>query len=277
MTIQKAIEETHEVYSPSPVLPGVVQDAPQNALAPSPSSIEVGINLTDLGNARRFVVIDHGGDLHFCYPWGEWLAWDGQRWKADETGEVNRRAKETVRRMYQEAAGTPDENHRKKLDRRCPLRSESDSKIRAMLSLGQSEPGVPILPEAMDKDPWLLNVTNGTIDLRTGELRPHQRDDLITKMAQVDYIEYSNLPLVAGASQKNHGREYREDLLPPAGLRLFPVRQYRREGYVHPVGWCANGKTVTNETVAMIMGDYSLRTPTETLLQKSLRGQSLTI
>src|SRR5215470_15990796 len=57
-------------------------------------------HLTDLGNARRLVRL-HGKDLRYSHESG-WLVWDGKRWTNDETGEVKRRAKETVRNIYKE-------------------------------------------------------------------------------------------------------------------------------------------------------------------------------
>jgi len=53
--------------------------------------------------------------------------------------------------------------------------------------LAKSEEEISILPEDFDKDNYLLNVQNGTIDLRTGELRPHRREDYITKVCPVNY------------------------------------------------------------------------------------------
>jgi len=46
-----------------------------------------------------------------------------------------------------------------------------------MIALASSEPGIPVLREQMNRDPWLLTAENGTLDLRTGELRPHKRED----------------------------------------------------------------------------------------------------
>src|SRR5947209_18897785 len=66
------------------------------------------------------------------------------------------------------------------------LKSESAPRQHAMISLAQSEPGIPVLPQDMDRDPWLLNVQNGTLDLRTGALRLHRQADLITTLAPVD-------------------------------------------------------------------------------------------
>ena len=81
----RSIAESVSGYSPQP-----------NALA---SEI---YHPTDLGNARR-LVDRFGQDLKYVSQWG-WMVWDGQRWAKDETGEVDRRAKDTVRGMYEEAS-----------------------------------------------------------------------------------------------------------------------------------------------------------------------------
>ena len=65
-----------------------------------------------------------------------------------------------------------------------------------MLELVKSEPGVPITPAQLDTHPWLFNVQNGTIDLRSGQLQPHRREDLITKLAAVEYDPEARLELL---------------------------------------------------------------------------------
>ena len=42
-----------------------------------------------------------------------------------------------------------------------------------MIRTAQDEPGIPVKPEAFDADPWLLNCTNGTLDLHTETLDLH--------------------------------------------------------------------------------------------------------
>ena len=71
--------------------------------------------------------------------------------------------------------------------------SESAPRVRAALELARSE--VPILPEQLDSDDWTLNVANGTIDLKTGQLRPHRREDLISKIAPVNFDPGAVAPL----------------------------------------------------------------------------------
>jgi putative DNA primase/helicase len=67
------------------------------------------------------------------------------------------------------------------------LKSESAKLTNAMLDLARSEPGIPILPGDFDRDPWLFNCPNGTLELRTGKLREHRREDHITKLCPTEY------------------------------------------------------------------------------------------
>jgi putative DNA primase/helicase len=56
-------------------------------------------------------------------------------------------------------------------------------------------PDLNVKTDNLDADPWLLNVENGTIDLRTGELREHRAEDLITKIVRVKYDKNADCPI----------------------------------------------------------------------------------
>ncbi|WP_237722946.1 phage/plasmid primase, P4 family [Singulisphaera acidiphila] len=161
--------------------------APPEKLQAEPVRVEdeSPIHRTDLGNAQR--LIKRFGDfIRFCPTWGKWLVWDGKRWREDETGEIFRLAKRTVRSIGAEAAEVEADGERKAL-LAWALQSESQKRIQAMIGLSWSEAGVPVEPSQLNRDPWLLNVENGTLDLRTGTLRPHQQADLISKLAPVAF------------------------------------------------------------------------------------------
>ena len=119
-------------------------------------------------------------------PRKTWFAWDETHWASDDSGEVYRQAKATVATIYADAAAELDTDRRKALAKWAAA-SESDARINAMISLARSEPGIPVAPQQLDTDPWLFNVLNGTIELRTGELREQRRDDMITMLAPVTY------------------------------------------------------------------------------------------
>ena len=84
-------------------------------------------------------------------------------------------------------------------------RASLDSRqLNATLLLAQPE--LPIAPGELDRDPSLLNFTNGTVDLRTGALRPHRRGDLITKMVGFRLSATGHLPALAAVPERDHGR-----------------------------------------------------------------------
>ncbi len=169
------------------------------------------IRLTDVGNGKRLVQ-RHGADLRHCHPWKMWLMWDGRRWQVDAGAAATRMAKETIAALAgwaaervaavakQIEAAVDDEaklraqlKEATKMMAWC-LKSEAAPRVHAMLDMAKSEPGIPILPEALDLDPWLLNCPNGTLDLRTGELREHRRDDHITKLCPTPFDPDATCP-----------------------------------------------------------------------------------
>jgi len=224
---------------------------------------------TDTGNAER-IADRHGANLRYCYPWGKWLVYDGARWRVDDRGAVVRLAKDTARSIFEEAKEAPDDEAAKRLGKWASS-SLSEGKLRAMITLAQSEPGIPVLPEEMDASPDLLNILNGTIDLRTGKLREHRREDLITKVAPVEY----DPDATASAWEA-----FLERVLPGEELRAFVQRAvgYSATGDTSEQcmfinhGGGANGKSTFQEALSAALGDYAMRTPTEMLLAKRSDG-----
>jgi putative DNA primase/helicase len=149
--------------------------------------------LTETGNAERLVA-QHRDRIRYCPPRRRWLLWDGKRWTWDERGELHQLAKATVRSIYDEAGACNDEEQRKAIAKHA-RDSEKAARRTAMITLAQSEKGIPVLPAELDADPWAFNVLNGTIDLRTGRLRAHRREDLITKLSPVEYDAGATSPL----------------------------------------------------------------------------------
>lgn len=226
-------------------------------------------NLTDLGNARRLVA-HHGDDLRFVPAWRTWLVWDGRRWAPDETGDVMRRAKSTARGIVLEAAETTDQQECRALALHG-LRSESKHALCAMIELAQTEPGIPVQPIELDSDAWLLSCQNGTLDLRTGALREHRRDDLITKVAAVPYDP--------DAYCETLGR-FVGRILPGAELQAFVQRAAgysligdpREEVLFFAYGPPASGKSTLLEAIRSTLGEYAATADFETFLQRRDSG-----
>jgi P4 family phage/plasmid primase-like protien len=173
------------------LIAGARVQRPSKSVTAAVSGIPVaGTGTTELANAER-LVNEHGANFRFVA--NKYIIYDGQRYVDDELGQIACLAKKTVRSIYREAADQEDPTARRTMAD-WAKRSEKFTQIMAMLKLAASEPGVAILPAQLDVDAMLLNVANGTIDLRTGALHPHRREDLITKLAPVNYDPDAKCP-----------------------------------------------------------------------------------
>lgn len=220
--------------------------------------------LTETGNAER-LVDTFGADIRWNPAFG-FLTYDGHRWERDDQKRVFSFAKDTVRNIYREAADADSEDERKALAK-WAHKSESRAAREAMVALAASEPGIPVALTELDTDLWALNVHNGTLDLRTGQLRPHNRADLLTKLAGCPYI--------AGAKAPTWDR-FLERVLPDPEVRAFVQRfaGYSATGSVreHAMllfwGTGLNGKTTMTETWQHVLGDYSVTANPALLMAK---------
>ena len=222
---------------------------------------------TELGNAERLVA-RHGKDLRFCHPWKKWLAWDGCRWRLDNTGEVRRRARRTVRAIFGEAKIVDDDDKRKQLAA-WALGSETRDKLASMVHLAEVEDGIPILPDSLDRDPWLLNCLNGTLELKTGLLREHRRKDGITRVCPVTYKGDAECPWWTSTLHKIFAGNL--DLIgffqQLCGVALTGTTTEQ----ILPIlfGDGSNGKsTILNALLEMLGPDYAIKAPPELLMVK---------
>jgi putative DNA primase/helicase len=243
---------------------------------------------TDLRNAERLVE-RHAGELRYVGTWSKWLAYDGARWEMDDTGGAMRCAVETVRYMVADAleSVTPA---RRALDEAMALPEGDESRerliasaerklamaerafkwavssqgargLRAMLDVAKSFAAVVVRHDVLDADTWALNVANGTIDLRTGKLREHRREDLITKIAPVAYDPNAKAPTWDAFLERAMGGD------PELVSYLARVIGYALSGDVseHVLGFFfgggANGKSTFLGAIHSMLGDYASPAP----------------
>jgi len=226
---------------------------------------------TDLGNAE-LLVRRHGDDLRYCHAWAKWLAWDGTRWAVDDSGEVYRRAAATVRELYGAAGSISDDDDRRKAIVKHAVRCESKSRLDALIDLAANQADLVIRPHDLDTNPMLLNVKNGTLDLRTGELQPHERADYISKRAPVECDPAASCPQWLRFLHRIFAGDVKliGFLQRAVGYSLTAKTGEQCLFICHGTG--ANGKSTLLETILHMLGDYALMTPSETLLLKRTDG-----
>jgi P4 family phage/plasmid primase-like protien len=160
--------------------------------------------LTDAGNAER-LSMRHGKDLRYVAPLDSWFIWDGTRWKRDQTQEIVRRAIETARHIEDdvqlvEPAQKNNEKDKERYDnevaaiRKWAKATEAAARISAMISLAGASRHLSAMPGDFDRDGWLLNLPNGTLNLRTREIQPHRRENLISRIAMVPFDPSAKAP-----------------------------------------------------------------------------------
>lgn len=232
-------------------------------LPEDPNSAWAEDELTDLGNSER-LVREHGSDFRYCAKQKAFYCWDGTRWRReDDDGAVMRFAKATIGALAHVANDPPST--------KWATKSQGVAHLAAMVRLAKSNASVAIEPSEFDADPWAFNCTNGTIDLRTGALRPHRRGDFITKRSPVAYD-----PSLDPATCAPRFRRFMEEVQPDPEVRAYILRHHgycltgviREHVIVFHHGGGRNGKGTLIAIVLYVMAGYATTIPAETLMAK---------
>jgi putative DNA primase/helicase len=229
-----------------------------------------GFNLTDLGNSIRFIN-EFGEKVRYCVTWKEWLVWTGKNWEVDYRAETSKMARIVVKNMYREASGIEDETERKKVAQHA-MKTESLSRLNAIKAMAKDDSRVRIRAEDLDKDLWLLNCNNGTIDLKTGELLPHDPEKLITKIVSADFSPEAECPTWKAFLHTIMGgnEEMIQFLQRAVGYSLTGDTSEQCFFILYGLG--ANGKTTFLNPLIHMLNDYAKQSPPETFLNLQRRG-----
>ncbi|MDX2091219.1 MAG: phage/plasmid primase, P4 family [Kofleriaceae bacterium] len=220
---------------------------------------------TDTTNAEMFAR-QHGADLRWVSDWGTWVRYDGTRWIRMPSETMIKLAIDTVRSYYALANGL-DHDRRDEATKvaKHALASETAARLHSMIDLAR---GLLVAPASeFDQDTYVLNVPNGSIDLRTCLLRPHRREDMHTLMSPIAFDATAPAPL---------WEAFLARVLPDVELRTF-VQRY--------IGYCltgdvgeqvfaffhgrgANGKSTFLEVVQHVLGEYAKAGAPDLLLAK---------
>jgi putative DNA primase/helicase len=225
------------------------------------------IQFTDATNAQR-LFREHGKDIRYNAAWKKWVVWNGTHWETDEGALIHEKGLETVRNIYDEVLKTDDWRERMEIEKYAML-SESMRRRKAFVEAASVIKALNITSDDLDPNPWLLNVKNGTIDVTTGEFREHRQEDMITKIAHVEYNPQADCPL-----WKQFIREimdYKADVITfvqtVAGWALTGDTSEQTMFILFGSG--ANGKSTFLNTIMYLLGDYAIATPTETFMRKN--------
>jgi P4 family phage/plasmid primase-like protien len=253
----------------------VVHMARENGyVSPNASTSSELSDLTDLGNSERFLA-RHGKDILFCYHSRKWHAWDGRRWKQDNEGRVERLAKSVARdlkreakSLWQKSMGDDKKEKAAKEAHKWAMKSQAKERLAAIPAVARSEVAVDVTD--FDVEPWLVNFRNGTLDLRTGEMRAHAREDRITRLIDVAYDSNAAAPEFEKFLHTIMGEdtELIGFLRRAIGYSLSGDTSEQVLFMMHGDG--SNGKSTLLEIVRAALSDYGRATDLDTFCEGTL-------
>lgn len=231
-----------------------------------PEAESMEYKLTDVGNAERFVAM-FKDQVKYCTIYKKWFIWNGKRWEQDDTGKIITYAIECVRNIIHDADLLPDGDRRKALIQHS-LKSESSGRLKALLDIASGMPAITVRSEQLDQNPWLLNCQNGTIDLQTGKLQPHDPKDFITRICAADYNPTCAIPLWMQLMEKITGgdKEYMRYIQKALGYAL--TGDISEQAIFLLYGTGSNGKSTMLNVFAALLDGYAQSTSSDTFMQK---------
>jgi P4 family phage/plasmid primase-like protien len=235
-----------------------------NEEMPTTSPTSGAYKLDDIGNGERLIA-RHGDKMRYVKEWG-WMVWGGGKW-GDDRGQAAAWAKETARSIYSEAAASEDDNTAAALAKHAKS-SANKGKREAMLDSATSEPGVQATPDDFDRNPWLLNLQNGCLDLKTNEFARHSPEPLITKMAGTRYEPTATCPIWERFLSRvfDADAELIEFVQRAVGYSL--TGKIGEQCFFFLYGLGANGKSTFTGAIQDLLGDYGMKIRAETLMIK---------
>lgn len=228
---------------------------------------------TDQANANRLVAA-YGSRVLVAA--GRWYVWDDARWKPDEA-DVYRYAcrlsaivKDEARNVLAKAKKAMESDgaasHMERAAgaaealEKWSTRCESKGTIEAAIGLARKMLNVDV--SVLDRDPWLLNCRNGVVDLRTGDLRPHDPADFITKITDIEFNPAAQCPTwervlcEITCETDDAARPLVSEFL-QRWFGYCATGLVREQAFVVHWGDGGNGKSLVLDTVARVLGDYA--------------------
>jgi putative DNA primase/helicase len=236
---------------------------------------------TDFAHSVRSLV-RHSGQ------WARWLYWTGTQWQFDYSVRSWNYCREFLRivfdhvvsGLYNAECGKMDvgmsRNQREEFRNKARAKAQSQAKallsmrtIHNVTTLTKSDPTIATEIEQWDADPWLLNTPDGTVDLRTGDMRPHNPLDYITKSTAVGpVLGQPKLWLAFLRTIMRGDEEMVRYLQKVFGYCL--VGETKEHQMYFGYGTGANGKGVTLNTIRDLLGDYGVEASIETFVINSI-------
>jgi putative DNA primase/helicase len=214
-----------------------------------------GLPMDDSANAKRLEKVS-GDRLRYVHAWGKFLVWrkDGL-WSTDYKEALATELAKGVSVEFRKALPPFNpEDAVSVMEHQWSKQMAQRGGLAAMLNTFRAM--VLIDHEQLDSEPELLNVKNGTIDLRTAELLDHDRFDFITQQSLVEYDPDAECPTWEECLERwQPDPEIRHYLQVRAGACATGLAT---ETLDIDFGSGANGKSKFHGAIQHVLGEYAV-------------------
>lgn len=262
-TILEAINKCTNVYEP-------IDDDFQIFVNQDETPKIQKFSLDDTGNAQRLLNL-YSEDIRYSHINKLWYYYSGDKWTADNIGKMKLLAETAIEKMKEEFTLCDTEDEEKALLRH--IKSTRSNKGKENM-IKECMHRVPILPHELDSNKYLFNCTNGYIDIKDGQLHPHDKSKYFTKMSNVEYTDKIDCPM---------WEKFLDEIFSSDKELIRFIQKaigYSLSGYTNEqcmfvlFGNGLNGKSVFLDIVSDIMGDYAMNIQPETLMVKKFSNNA---
>lgn len=268
ITISKAILNCTEVYQPKrhdeekDLAFKFFQDGKFGVEEPKKK-----YDMTDTGNAKR--LFDRFGTIiRYSYNRKRWLYWDGKMWRLDEGSEIKKLADIICEEIKKEAILEEDEKAQIEMLKWASKTASSKGKDN-MIKECQHLEGIPASPDEFDSYTDFINCQNGIVNLRNGELLPHDSNFMMSKITFCEYDTSDKKPELWFKfldDVTNHNKELQDYIQKCVGYSLSGSTREQCAYFLYGMG--NNGKSTFLDVIADMMGGYACNTQPETIMMK---------
>ena len=270
LIIQKACASCVDVYEPKKY------DDTELAFALFKGVIHVEkprkqYDMTDTGNAHR--LFDKFGDvIRYSYNRKKWFWWDGKVWRVDDTGEIKKLADIICEDIKKEAYLEQDEDVQAQMLKWATKTASSKGK-ESMIKECQHLETIPVSTDSFDAYEEYLNCQNGIVNLRNGELLPHNSNFMMSKICYAEYDNTGKKPkrwLQFLDEVTDGDKELQNYIQKSIGYSLTGSNKEQCAYFLYGMG--NNGKSTFLDTIADLFGGYSANVQPETIMTKRFGG-----
>lgn len=264
MTIEKAMSNCKEVYNSQININDVVA----NSIYKKDKTRYEEFDCTDTGNGKRFSHY-YKDNIRYSKNRKKWYFWDGKVWREDTTNEIRRLADDCIDKMKKQAFTIEDEDKREEL-LKWAFKTASNKQKTNMIVETEHLTEIAIGMDYFDIQDDMINMENGIVNLRNGELIPHTSGYRMSKIGFCNYSTQEDLKPIRWLQFldeiTDNDKELQLFLQKSVGYSL--TASIREQCLFFCYGNGCNGKSTFMDVINTILGTYSLNMQSESIMVK---------